>query len=57
MVFNESIENVEQMKLKIYFLNKILNIFHLYCLLISHEKILYLNLCCFFFVQKTQNSI
>ena len=54
MIFNESIKNVEQIKLKnkkqsdITSLFSSKNIFYLYCLLVPYEKNSHLNLCCLF---------
>ena len=53
MIFNELIENVEQMKLKNQKQKDIRSSFksllYLYCLLVSYEKkLLHLNSCCLF---------
>ena len=54
MIFNKLVENVEQMTLKnrkqsdIRSFFRFLNIFYLYCLLVSYEKILHLDFCCLF---------
>ena len=58
MIFNELIENVEQMKLKnqkqsnIRSFFRSQNIFYLYCFLVSYEKILNHNFCFFFLPKK-----
>ena len=62
MVFNESIENVEQTKLRnkkqLYYISLDLKIYFIYTVhLYRMKKILHLNLYCRFFPPKIQNSI